>query len=314
MAVALYDVELAHNIKGWCPNLELMKVFDYYYKRNEVVHVIIDTKNISHYRKIIVFKNSPTLKFPSEILANEKAEIYGYGFYWRFIPLDEKYQSSSPNFLAYFFFSERILNIKKYEKIMDNSIVRVENMDLTGFKPDRKMIYVADHNFIQLPNAKEFLINYKQYKIDFLEPLVVKNEQELFTFFPLIKQSTRRIIIDFEWDDILFDLYKREKVLFNLPQRFLNGKFIYLCELIKLILKEKNDNSTILFNYLQLEPTQKKMPYFQILQEVLKWGSNKNQKSFLEFCPEIERQHFKIFLNNDELRILSKTRPQNLTK
>lgn len=311
MSIALYDVDLAHNIMGWIPNLELMKVFEYYYSRNKIVKVITEQKNLKRFSKIIIFKNSPTLKFPQEVLAQEHSEIYGYGFYNRFIPLAEKYRDCKPNYFAYLFFEDRIKNKKKYNKIKNNNIVRVENRDLSGFNKDKKWIFVADHNFLELENAYDFLLEFKKYKIDFLEPLIAKSKEQLIKFYPKCYNSSRRIIIDFDWDDSLFQLYYNEKVLFSFSPKIYNQSKKELIRIINLILWVKGCGETIKFDFLKINSKEKKMPYFNLLQEILKWGETKTQLPFVKFSPQKFDECLNFLLENSEIRLSLKINPMS---
>jgi len=42
-----------------------------------------------------------------------------------------------------------------------NSLVRIETEDYTDYKKDKNKIYICDNNLTSLPNAPDFLQEYK---------------------------------------------------------------------------------------------------------------------------------------------------------
>ena len=163
-SICLFDIDFLYSSK-FVPNLELMKIFNYYYQEGHVVNLGQKNENLDRYNQIIFFKDSPNISVPRGLdLSGDNKKIYGYGFYNRFIPLSEKYDNVPPNYLCYDIFNENIKNIKKYENIKKGSLVRIENEDFSDFSEDKKTFYIVDRNFSKLNNALSFVQKYyKQY-------------------------------------------------------------------------------------------------------------------------------------------------------
>ena len=166
-SICLFDIDFLYSSK-FVPNLELMKIFNYYYQEGHVVNLGQKNENLDRYNQIIFFKDSPNISVPRGLdLSGDNKKIYGYGFYNRFIPLSEKYDNVPPNYLCYDIFNENIKNIKKYENIKKGNLVRIENEDFSDFSKDKKIFYIVDRNFSKLNNALSFVQKYYNEKVIF---------------------------------------------------------------------------------------------------------------------------------------------------
>ena len=54
-SICLYDIDFLHGQSFSPPNLELMKVFNYYFKKGNVVNLGMNGENLDRYNQIIFF-------------------------------------------------------------------------------------------------------------------------------------------------------------------------------------------------------------------------------------------------------------------
>jgi len=91
-SICLFDMDLCYGGGHSPPNLELMKVANYYLKKGHIVNLGSPKENFERYNQIIFFKDRPGTRIPKDLsLSGQNKQIYGYGFYNRFIPLDTKF-------------------------------------------------------------------------------------------------------------------------------------------------------------------------------------------------------------------------------
>lgn len=315
-SICLYDIDFHHSQGFSPPNLELMKVFNYYYQNNDIVCFGRPGEDLRRYNQIIYFKANPNTKIPKSIeLSGENIQIYGYGFFRRFTPLKEKFQRYWLNYLPYDIEEDKIKKPKIYESIKKNSLIRVENRDFSDLKDDTKILYVADYDFPRLKDSVDFLRQFnKQFKIIFLYPLVINDEETFRKIYPLLDLTTRRPVINFKFSKDFFQQFYFQSVLFNSsPLEFETNTSLFLQRLLKMILYSKKQN-------LQLNLTKpsvvahevKKQPLLKLLPRLYKWNYSKEDFSFYEFLTKrIDMTEINgLIQTKQKLRFLMKQNPQ----
>lgn len=286
-SICLYDIDFLHGQSFSPPNLELMKVFNYYFKKGNVVNLGMNGENLDRYNQIIFFKANPNTTIPRALsLSGETKQIYGYGFFRNFSPLKEQIRDIPPNYLPYDLNEDKIKNLPLYRKIKNNSIIRVENEDFSDFKKDSTSLYVADYNFLELKNAEEFLNKYKaKYQINFLYPLVAKDEDTFKKFFSIACASNRKIVVDFKFSKDFFEKFYYEKICFSAkPMKEEQNPSIYLQRILKMILWAKSENRIINFTKIHFNQIElKEKPLLKLSEHIYKWGITKTDISCYEF-------------------------------
>lgn len=318
-SICLYDIDLLHSTRFEPPNLELMKVFNYHYRRGDIVKMGMPKEDLGRYNQIIYFKRNPKQLIPQDLsVSGEQIQIYGYGFYRRFTPLKPEIAATPPSYFPYTGPIEgKIKNPMQFKQIERNSLVRVENNDFTDFKEDCSTIYVADENFLYIPNAEDFIKEYKRdYKIRFLYPFIAKNEETFEKFFPIAEVSDKRMIVDFEFSKDFFEKYYYENIFFAAePRENECNPSIFLQRIVKMILMAKHDGRRIQFTqqkFNQLELNLK--PLLSLWEDIIAWNKDKEQTSFYEFY----KKHKDIsdlenmVATKKNLRLLLKQNPKTL--
>ena len=314
MVVGLYDIDFFHGSNSY-PNLELMKYFNYYYNKGDIVNLMSPQEDEGRYDKIIYFKESEKLNIPKNInLAGKKKEIKGYGFFKRKI-IDEKIKDVPPSYLPYDINEDKIKKKAVYNKIKKGSLVHVGSNDFTDFDENKKTIYVTDHNFLYEEKSFEFLNKYKtKYNIEFLFPLIARDEETFLKYFSSCTSCGRRLLIDFDFSKELFKKYYYERVGFLLEPPQENKKVVdFLIKVSSLILYSKIEGKSInLFckPYNKIEIKENSFKF--ILESLIKWSRSKER---ISYCNYIESSKDaakinKILEGNSELRLLLKQNPK----
>lgn len=213
-SIGLYDQDIVTAKKQYIPNLEMMKVYSYHLQKGDMIRLIDKKDNLNRFNHIWYFKNNKNSKFNSEILERENITIYGQGIYGKFKPLPERYRNTSPNFGIY----NTINKSKLLTKVEKNGIIRLENQDLTGFKKDKRFIYIVDINPLY-SGGYELCQNFKKdYNLVFLRPAIAQDINTFIQWFSLTTANYNSIIVDFEYNLNFFFNYFNERVVFPLPQ------------------------------------------------------------------------------------------------
>lgn len=156
----LYDIDLWHKGRS-VPNLELMQTYAYLSNRNERVIMMKPNEDEEKFSKIIYFKDNPNVILPKTLeVYGEKKNFFGYGFFNKAFPLKPEIAETPPSFLPYDAWTNKIgMGIKDYEKMKRSALIRLETEDFADLKrnPVTKHIYLADRNFLYLPEAEAFL-------------------------------------------------------------------------------------------------------------------------------------------------------------
>lgn len=315
-SIGLYDIDFNHSSK-FSINLELMKVFNYYYSKGNIVRLINKGENMDKYNKIIFFKQNPSCAIPKGLdFCGDKKIIHGYGFFNSFTPLKEEIAETPPDFMIYDVNSNRIKDIALYNKIKNNSLIRIENNDFTYFNEKATNIFIVDYNFLNLSQSESFLKEHKKYSINFLWPLIAKNEQSIQIFFQYVYNSNRRLIIDFKFTYDFFMKYYYEPIVFQMKETtYDKNTQSFFKRFIKMILISKNENKPINLHLINPTLIQKKdNKLYNIYSLIGKWGLNKTQESFYDFIKDNKKDYDNVentLANNTEIRLLLKQNPKN---
>lgn len=82
MSIGLFDLDLWYYRGNKFPNLELMKIYNYYYKKNVPVLMMRPDSERTRFEKIIYFKEHSDDFVPArETLAGDNIVLFGNGFY-----------------------------------------------------------------------------------------------------------------------------------------------------------------------------------------------------------------------------------------
>lgn len=318
-SIYLYDIDLLHSTRFEPPNLELMKVFNYHYQRGDIVKMGMPKEDLGRYSQVIYFKRNPNQKIPKHLsLSGERIQIYGYGFYRKFTPLKPEIAATPPSYFPYTGpIEEKIKNPSQFKQIEKNSLIRVENNDFTDFKEDCSTIYIADENFVYIPNAEDFVKEYKRdYNMRFLYPFIAKDEETFEKFFPIACVSDKRIVVDFEFSKDFFEKYYYEKIFFAAePRAHESNPSVYLQRIVKMILIAKHGGKRVQFTpqkFNQLELSAK--PLLGLWEDVVAWSKDKEQTSFYEFYGKNKAMSNleDMMASKKNLRLLLKQNPKTL--
>lgn len=312
-SICLYDMDFLHGSK-FIPNLELMKIFNYYYSQGHIVNLAQKNENLDRYTKVIYFKNSPALIIPKKLkLSDERSVLYGYGFYNKFTPLREKIKNVPPNYLIYDTYSDKIKNIKKYEEIKKGALIRIENMDLTDFNKNKKNIYITDYNVCELNNSYSFLKEMnKEHNIYYLYSQKAKNQKSFEQFFTYMERSKTRLIADFDYDFSFFSKYMNESVSFMIRKNKKETDRIFFQRIINMILYNKQKSSKSL-NLIYEEKinsiVEKEFKLVRLIPLLIEWGKSNTKKSFYDFNADKKDLVIELSKTYTYLRILLKQNP-----
>lgn len=302
--IGVYDLDWHYGFyKKKIFNLDLMKVFNYYWKKGDIVNFISpQDSDLNRYSAIYYFKDNPNLKLPNKIKITSNSYLRGYGFYNCYKSLRQDVLDTPPTFMPYEF-----LELPKTMEYLSNSIkknsyIRLETEDYSFYKPDSKIIYIADYNAFRLDNLSN-LLNDKDIKYYFVWPIICDSEECYESYKELTKKSNRRLQINFTFDydfiinnkgyNNIYPIYQREETkeqdLFNI----VNAAISYKKEGLPLFLMTGDSDNRNFYNQLVV------------------WARYTKPISFYDFCSADEKK-IKIYnaatLNNLELNKLLRTK------
>lgn len=295
-SIGIVDLDLWSNIKSF-PNLELMKVYNYYYNKNNIVRMVRPTDPLTTFTHIYFFKENPNTSISKKInMRMDNKTLYGYGFYKKFFPLKNEISEVPPRYLPYDSFVERLANTKSYDTMKQSSYIRVENKDFTDYKPDRTNIYIADYDFIHLQESLDFLQEYKKHNFKFTHGLKIDNEILYNQFIRYSNLFDRRLYITFNYSkDFLLENYY-ENIVLNINKP--------LNEIIQIILflKSKENSKAILEKVSNIN---------QLQDYVIKWGYAAARESYYEYYKKNRNAINLAEKSDSNIRLLLKTKPKN---
>lgn len=299
MTIALYDIDLWHRGKAM-PNLELMKVYNYYYQKGDKVIMMRPEDREGRFSKIIYFKDKANTEIPRKLsLTGKNKEIYGYGFFKVFTPLSEEFTDVPPSYLPYDAYSNK-LHISNYDAMKRDSYIRIENNDFSDYKKDRTNIYIADHNIFYLDKTIDFLEEYKNHNFKPIHALEIKDEETFRKFYRYIDLFDRTYFINFNFSEDFFKEFINERIIYNWTIE--NEKEIKKKILMILGLKIRNISFSIKF--LPKEDN--------LYKDILLWGRDKTQDSFYDYYKDNKSVMKKLDGAPTEIRLLLKCNPKKM--
>lgn len=304
MHLGLYDIDLWHTSQKVFPNLELAKVANYHRQKGDMVTMLTPkTMDIGRFDKIIYFKERYNANNRNLKLTTPKTEIYGQGFYGKFYPLDDKYNSSPPSYLIYEPYFDKL--VKSFETLKNNSHIRIENRDLTYFHKEKSKIYVADINYFNTDNPFDFLEEYKNYYFYFIHGAKVNNSNDLSKFNKYQNIFLSDIILNYNYDEETFKNYCLNYHFFCPIGviRDYEDEQEALCRAAAQILYLKTYNlTTIRYNHFSTE----------LGKAIMTWGGTKTQESFVSYYSNSKAISNAILLAPAQLRSYLKTSPKKI--
>ena len=305
-SIALYDIDFWFGGKQ-LPNLELMKVFNYYYSLNNRVIFARPNQDLGYFNKIFYFYENTLRPLPRDlVIPKENSKCYGCGFYKNFKPLISPIDKSPPSFLPYDLEEDNFKDFASYKRIKRASLIRVENMDLTNFKSDKKSIYIADHNLLYQKNFLDFANEYSNYSFYPYYDLNIYSEDK----FREVERYSRNF------------KNRRLNLLFPYTKDFLEefeGNYLYNFGDLTTTIGQLNCIKTILYlkaiDKYHFFSTFQKIP--EIIQPILKWYQDKEQISYFSYIqdkPKLLKHFNKYFLKNSDFRLLLKQNPKTINK
>lgn len=310
----LYDCDFWHN-QITVPNLELMKAFNYYYSRGDIVVFLSPQDSFERFNKVIFFREYPSTKIPAKInLSCENGERYGYGFYRKFEDLAEG-QDASPIYLPYEMKEDKIKNPKAFNKYKRSSLIRLENQDFSDFKKDCNSIYLVDFLANQMPSFEDFVLNYKtKYNIRFLKTLSIPSIENFEKFFSIYQASDSLAYLEFPVTKEFFLKYYIDSfIVYPEPRESCFEKDLY--KMICMILYAKSDGKRLTFRRPVVNSvTLKTNPLLKLYESILSWSLKGNESyfSFIKSDVELLKNFNGILGNKDKLRLALKQKPTKI--
>lgn len=314
MTIGLYDIDFFHGT-GFAPNLELMKIYNYYLNQGHQVLFLRPQDNMGRCNKIIYFKARVKTPIPKTLnIIGEDKLFYGYGFLKSFIPLQSDAKDCPPSFLPYELQSSKMnkKDLKWLEKVKKNSIIRLENKDLSYFNENCGTIYIADEK-VTTDTLNWIVETYPKYKLDFLHTVKLTSETELLPLISYLSTMDKPPAIDFDYNSTFFKKYCGLSVKWQInPKKAESNLNFFVERLLKMILWNKQNKENLRF-YLPAfsKEEQKHYPILKYVLLMQKWGYTSKQISFFDFLSSKKQRNELTNIVNDKskLRILIKQNP-----
>ena len=202
--IGLYDLNLWHSTRKF-PNLELMKIFNYYYKNNAKVVMMTPETDEGRFNKIIYFKETyvrESQKLPA--MSGPNKQIFGYGFYKKSELLPEPIQATPPSFMPYDPYSNLLTSHNSYEALRRSSLVRLRTNDLTGMNDNNKRVFIVDIEPLQCENFLSFIRDNPKRNIYTFYGLNLQKPEDLDQYRPYLKQIKSQFFIPFKFTPHFF--------------------------------------------------------------------------------------------------------------
>lgn len=313
-SIGLYDCEFWHS-ETKLPNLELMKTFNYYYSRGDIVTFLSPQDSFIPFNKVLFFKEYVSTRIPKSIgLSGENIERYGYGFYKTFEPLKEG-ENCPPDYLPYEMRKDKVKRFSVFNKIKRGSLIRLENEDFSDLKPNGGDLYLIDHDANRLANFKSFVLDYKEkYNIHFLKGIEIFSEKELEDFFSIYAASGNKIQVSFDFSkDFFLKYYIDNFLIYPCPSEKNFEKDLY--KTICLILYAKSDNKILNFKKITINSIKTdKCPLLKLYPSILEWNW-KGKEDFFSYIKQnkgLLKVFNEVLCNKPLLRTALKQKPTKM--
>lgn len=187
--IGLVDYDLLHDSHCITPNLEIMKLSQYYKDRNHMVKFLTNARNLDLFDRVYIQKDNLAPPYPINSLARDNVTVGGLAYTNNnYIPLKPEIEESKPDFSIYkaFLRENRTKFIKtnygvellkpgtNFLRISKNNKI---DLDIELKTDSLNVIY--DLNISEKENFLEFLDLQKEKKvkkISFVKPFKIQNE------------------------------------------------------------------------------------------------------------------------------------------
>lgn len=310
MLVGIIDIDLFINKRTFLPNPEVMLYSSYHKKNKDIVHLLMDGKNIDMYEKIYIFRNrTGKVKFPEELYSRSNVTCRGLYFTnGNVAPTPKEIFECIPDKSIY----DKYCNY--WGKIKINGVKTLERARYVslrnGFPPQTGAgtVYLYDYDL----GAREDLeklseLHKKGYfkKLHFCHPIQCDTIQDAIDWdiAPFITASTRILYPhSITWKEI----YQAQKQKIRLPiEVYLTEKKRFTNEEVdELVIQTLDKILFCIINGVKIQfkvnPRIRITEQFLILKRLCDWSCAAIQPSFYDFCSRTpaERAFLSEFLTN----------------
>lgn len=300
MTIGFYDIDLYHSPKTY-PNLELMKIFNYYYQQGHKTIMMNPKSEEGRFNKILYFKNNPTTIIPKKIsLSDDNKITYGYGFYKKINKLKDEIFQCKPLYLPYDIQDDKIKKkMSHYQQIKRNSLIRFETNDYTDFKQNEQSIYVSDYDPLNFSDSFDYIKEHiKKYQFYFLNTILINNEDTFYKYKKIIPYFTQSAELSFRYSKEFFLENYEYDIIFinNLKQDIKNTKIILWYKSKDLIPSIRYYDKISKNNF------------------ILNWGAAASDLSYCEYYKNNKEALDFMNKSSTDLRCLLKTNPKKISK
>lgn len=303
--IGFYHMDLWHSSAA-VPNLELIKIYSYFYNKGDQVIMMKPQDNIERFNCIYFFKDTqkPLGKEASLKLSVNRKELMGYGFFGKTEKLKPEIFNQPLNYSCYDAVSYKLSVKSKYNDIVKNSLVRIETEDYTDYKKDKNRIYICDNNLTSLPNAPDFLQEYKQHTFCPLFPVRL-NKKNIETYVRYENLIQSQLALDVYDAELFKEYYMDKHISFGLGIFPNENEEHYIKRLLVIGLMFKNQK-TIPNQRLWAPPRGK-------AESIYMWIMKKDWSSYMNFYKDDKEKQKEILNAPAGLRSLYKTNPLKIT-
>lgn len=267
-------------------NLDLMKVFKYYWDKGDIVKFISpDDRDVGYYDAVYYFKDNPKLQIPDKVKMFSNCHLRGYGFYNKYIPLREDVFNTVPSFMPY----ELLDMHKKMEFLLNNikikSYIRLETEDYSHHNNMADLYYVADYDVFRLDNIGKLLDNkdakYYLFWATGCDSREKYNEYKEFSN----RIVNRRLQINFNYDyNFIFNNmeYRNIYPIFQ-KEETREQDLVSIIEAVRTV--KKNNGQLFL-----VPGNDCPKKYQQLYTLLCSWALNRKHISFYDYCSAVEEK------------------------
>lgn len=298
MLVGIIDWDLFINKSTFLPNLEVMLISAYHKKNGDIVHLLLNEKNIEVYDKIYLRRNKKgSKKFPEAIYGIPNIDIGGqYYSNGIILPPEEKFLNCAPDTTIY---DNYILYCKKQDKKV-SGLKKIYNTNFISLKKDYpfkqkyKNIILYDYD---IGKEEELYLLQEAFeqgffkKISFYFPIYCKDVNIAIEWAKKdwINFHTKIIIPKkISWQDIY--VIQKEKIKIPIISYLTNKdkKIIFEEEIDAIVLDALRKNLYCMINEVKakfkINPFLKSTEQYKIIKIISDWSVATIQPSFYSFC------------------------------
>ena len=306
MIIGLYDIDLWHRGRA-VPNLELMQYYAYYHKHNDRVILMKPTDEETQFSQIIYFKENPNVQLPKTLqVYGDNKTFTGYGFYKKNDVLPPEIQVP-PSYVPYDPWVNKLgISSAEYEKMKNNSYIRIETENFVDYKEKAMHIYIADKDPLNMKGALEFIHDHKNKRFNFLHTPILNDEATALNFMRYRALFNKNCVINFHCsEDFFCDYY--ETVIFKLDKFDKETEEEYQKRIAKMAIWYKGHDAALRFPY--------NVKYSPFTEKIIVWAKDNSAKgSFAEFYQSSKITQKELAALPSGLRLLLKQNPKTATR